>query len=194
MNYHKMLLEYIEKLNGEKQKLLLHCCCAPCSSYTIDFLKDFFDITALYYNPNITETDEYTLRLNELKRFCASYNVPVIDGGQNNDKFFSLCKGLENIKEGGARCVKCISERLEFSAIFAKKNGFDLFTTTLTISPLKNAEMINKIGESLSHITPFLNSDFKKNDGYKKSIILSREYNLYRQNYCGCIFSKNEEE
>lgn len=201
-NYQK---EMDSLIFGNTQKgivptLLLHSCCAPCSSYVIEYLSDYFNITVFYYNPNISYESEYIHRLNEQKRLISQmatkYPVTVIDGDYKSKDFFDVCKGLENEKEGGKRCEKCFYLRLQNTAKLAKKENFDFFATTLTISPLKNAELINSIGEEIEkqYNVKYLCSDFKKKNGYKRSIELSKQYSLYRQNYCGCIFSKKESE
>ena len=197
MNYQIVLDKELEKLKelDKKPKLLLHVCCAPCSSYVLEYLSNYFDITVFYYNPNISSFDEYNKRLNEEKRFVSVYpfkeKINVVDGDYDNDKFEETIKGLENEKEGGARCFKCYRLRLEESAKYAKDNNFDYFTTTLTISPYKNANVLNEIGKELEeeYNIKYLYSDFKKKNGYKRSIELSHEYNLYRQDYCGCVYS-----
>ena len=195
MNYQIVLENTLKKLDNKK-KLLLHACCAPCSSYVIEYLTNFFDITILYYNPNIDTEEEFNKRLNELKRFVKEFKtknpVNVISLGYNKEEYLSEIKGLEQEKEGGARCLKCYKLRLEKACIYAKKNNYDYFTTTLTISPLKNSKILNEIGHELEieYNMPYLYSDFKKKEGYKRSIILSHEYNLYRQDYCGCKYSK----
>lgn len=197
MNYQLILDETLNKLDGKK-KLLLHACCAPCSSYVIEYLSNYFDITILYYNPNIDTKEEFEKRLSELKRFVKEFKtkneVKVISNGYNNQEYLDEIKGLEMEKEGGSRCYKCYKLRLEKSAIYAKENNFDYWTTTLTISPLKNSKVLNEIGHELEekYQIPYLYSDFKKREGYKRSIILSHEYNLYRQDYCGCKFSKRQ--
>ena len=184
----------------DKKTLLLHVCCAPCSSSVIEGLRDDFDITLYFYNPNITSREEYFLRLNELKSLVlempAAKGLTIIEGEYNPNEFFSLSKGLENEKEGGQRCVLCYEERLLSTAELAEKLGFDLFTTTLSVSPYKNAKKLNEIGRKLAkdRKTEYLVSDFKKKDGYKRSIELSRKYGLYRQDYCGCVYSKKQRE
>lgn len=195
MNYQVVLDETLKNLDSKKT-LLLHACCAPCSSYVIEYLSEYFDITILYYNPNIDTKDEFDYRLSELKRFVDNFNtknkVNVISLGYDNNEYLDEIKGLESEKEGGKRCLKCFNLRLRKSAIYAKENNFDYFTTTLTISPLKNSKVLNEIGASLEkeYNIKYLYSDFKKREGYKRSIVLSREFNLYRQDYCGCKFSK----
>ena len=194
INYDKQLNAIIEQniLKGIKPKLLLHSCCAPCSSACILKLQSAFQITVFYYNPNIDNELEYYKRQDEQVKFCKNFGITVIENPFNPSEFYSLAKGLENLKEGGERCFKCYQLRLKKTAEFAKENGFDYFATTLTLSPLKNAEKLNEIGFNLqSEIgVKYLPSDFKKDGGYLKSIELSKEYNLYRQNYCGCSYSK----
>ena len=198
MNYQLVLDNTLKEIieSGKRPKLLLHVCCAPCSSYVLEYLNKYFDITVFYYNPNISSEEEYNKRLNEEKRFVSEYPFEnsvkeVVNGEYNNELFEETIKGLENEKEGGVRCFKCYRLRLEESAKYAKDNGFDFFTTTLTISPYKNANKLNEIGDELSKIygVKYLFSDFKKKNGYKRSIELSHEYNLYRQDYCGCTYS-----
>lgn len=195
LNYQKQLDKIIENLGAQVPSLLLHSCCAPCSSYCIEYLSQYFNITVFYYNPNIYPETEYEKRKAEQKRLIGEmdtkYPVKMLDCDFESEKFYSAVKGLENCREGGERCFICYRLRLEKTASEAKKNNFDYFTTTLTISPLKNAQKINEIGEELSaeYGVNFLPSDFKKREGYKRSIELSREYNLYRQNYCGCVYS-----
>lgn len=197
-NYQRELDVFINRLEN-KPKLLLHSCCAPCSSYVLEYLSKHFDITVLYYNPNIYPEKEYFFRENEQERFINqvfSNDVKFKKEEYNPDEFYTAVKGLEGIKEGGERCFKCYHLRLEKTAQIAKKNNFDYFTTTLSISPYKNAEKLNEIGEALSekYGVKYLVSDFKKKNGYKRSTELSREYNIYRQDYCGCVFSKAERE
>ena len=178
----------------KKHSLLLHCCCAPCSSACLERLKDFFDITVLYYNPNI-EDEEYLRRKTELSRLIKETGwAKEIDCDREKDRYYSAIRGLENEPEGGKRCEVCFELRLEKTAEIAEKLGFDYFTTTLTISPLKNAAILNEIGERASQgkNVKWLYSDFKKREGYLKSIRLSEKYNLYRQDYCGCVYSINK--
>ena len=195
MNYQIILDETLKNLKG-KPNLLLHACCAPCSSYVIEYLSKYFDITILYYNPNIDTKEEFLKRLSELTRFVREFKtenpVKVVSLGYNSDDYFEEVKGLEQEKEGGKRCYKCYKLRLKKACLYAKENEFDYFTTTLTISPLKNSKVLNEIGRELEleFNMPYLYSDFKKREGYKRSIVLSHEYNLYRQDYCGCKFSK----
>lgn len=199
MNYDKLMEEQISTSN-EGSTLLLHACCAPCSSAVLERLSNFFKITIIYYNPNITEEKEYLKRLTELKDFIkkikTKYPINIIDTRYDPKEFFTIAKGLEKEKERGKRCYECYKLRLEETAKVAKKQGFDFFTTTLTLSPYKNTTWLNEIGEELSkkYQASYLYSDFKKKNGYKRSIELSKEYNLYRQDYCGCIYSKLERE
>lgn len=195
INYQKELDKVLENINGIFPKLLLHVCCAPCSSYVLEYLSNYFDITVLYYNPNISPYDEYKKRLNEEIRLINEMNkknIKILECDYDNNIFEETVKGLEQVPEGGIRCYKCYQLRLEKTATIAKENDFDYFTTTLTISPLKNSQVLNKIGRELEekYNVKYLYSDFKKKEGYKTSIILSKKYNLYRQNYCGCKYSK----
>ena len=194
-NYDKQMQKIISDLqkNGVKPKLLLHSCCAPCSTACIERLKDYFDLTVYYYNPNLDALEEFFLRAYEQRRLCLEWGIDCIIEEYDKQEFLSEVKGLENEPEGGARCVKCFSLRLRKTAEKAKEQGFEYFTTTLTVSPLKNAEIINSIGKTIENETgtKFLPTDFKKRSGYHRSIELSRELKLYRQNYCGCEFSKN---
>ena len=201
-NYQKELDRLIEQYQkeGRTPSVLLHVCCAPCSSYCLEYLSEFFDITVYYYNPNITKPEEYAYRLSEEKRYIAlrtdfRHPVGMTESEYDPKVFFEAVKGLEKEPEGGARCEKCFRLRLEASAKKAKELGVDCFTTTLTISPLKNAALLNEIGEEMGerYGVMWLPSDFKKKEGYKRSIVLSHEYDLYRQNYCGCVFSRNSE-
>ena len=195
MNYNILMEEEIEKIGDRVPKLLLHACCAPCSSSCIERLSNFFEITIFYYNPNISNEEEYLKRLEEVKRFVSEfktkYEVKVIDGRYDPNEFFEIAKGLENEPERGARCYKCYKLRMEETFKFASKHDYDYVATTLTLSPYKKTDWINKIGEELNnkYSTTYLYSDFKKKNGYKRSIELSKEYNLYRQDYCGCIYS-----
>ncbi len=188
------------KLSGKKPSLLLHACCAPCASYVIEYLSDYFDITLFYYNPNISPKSEYDFRLSELERLCAEHpkavGIKILPCDYDSKEFFSAVKGMEELPEGGERCRVCYSLRLEKTAEAAKKYGFDFFTTTLSISPYKNAEWLNETGQALEekYAVSYLFSDFKKKNGYKRSIELSAEYNLYRQDFCGCAFSKRDAE
>ena len=197
MNY-QIVLENTLKNLKDKKTLLLHACCAPCSSYVIEYLSNYFAITILFYNPNINNDIEYNKRLQELERFVKEFKtnnpVKVISLGYNHDEYLQTVLGLEEEKEGGSRCLKCYRLRIEKTFEYAKQYNFDYVTTTLTISPLKNSQVINKIGSELENIyhINYLYSDFKKKEGYKRSIVLSHEYNLYRQDYCGCEFSKRD--
>lgn len=193
-NYANKLKEIIDKLDY-KPKLLLHSCCAPCSSYVITYLYDYFDITILYYNPNIYPYEEYKKRKDEQIRLISNFKgVKIIDCDYDNDIYNEVIKGLENEPERGSRCTKCFYLRLDKTGEIAKKNNFEYFGTTLTVSPYKNAKLLNEIGEDISkkYDIKWLYSDFKKNEGYKKSIELSKKYDLYRQDYCGCIYSKRD--
>lgn len=201
-NYQKILDETIAGLEerGEVPKLLLHSCCAPCSSYVLEYLSDYFYITVLYYNPNIYPEDEYYHRAAEQKRFIrefpTKYEVSFVEGNFEPERFYETVKGYENIREGGERCFRCYELRLREAAEYAKKLNCNYFTTTLSISPMKNAAKLNEIGGRLAeeYGIPYLYSDFKKRDGYKRSTVISAEYGMYRQDYCGCVFSKRERE
>lgn len=201
INFQRQLDELTGSLPpGETPRLLLHGCCAPCSSYCLEYLSQFFSITELFYNPNISPREEFEKRAEELRRLISRLPVknPValtIDEYEPNE-FFDAVKGLEHIREGGERCFACYRLRLERAAKYAAEHGFDYFCSTLSISPLKNAQKLNEIGGELSEIysVKHLPNDFKKKGGYRRSIELSREYGLYRQNYCGCVFSKSERE
>lgn len=199
LNYQKKLEEQIKEA-GSGKKLLLHACCAPCSSYVLEYLSEFFDITLLYFNPNISPEAEYRKRIGEVERLLREMplksEVGLLEGRYCPEEFFKLAEGLEELPEGGERCFKCYRQRLEETAKTAKEGGFDYFTTTLSISPHKNAEKLNLIGEELEkeYGVRYLYGDFKKRNGYKRSIELSRIYGLYRQNYCGCIYSRREAE
>ena len=197
IDFQKKLDEIIDSLDSPKS-LLLHSCCAPCSSYVLKYLSDYFEITVFYYNPNITDEDEFKKRLQEQIRFInefkPKYEIKIIEGIYEKEKFEEISKGLEDLPEGGERCFKCYNMRLEKTAAFAKELNFDYFTTTLSISPYKNAFKLNEIGEELEkkYNVKYLYADFKKKDGYKKSTELSNIYKLYRQDYCGCIYSKRD--
>ena len=198
INYSNVLENELSKIENDKvtHSLLLHSCCAPCSSYVISYLIKYFDITILYYNPNIYPYEEYKKRKDEQIRLINelehSNKLTIMDCDYDNDKYENVIKGLKKEKEGGIRCHKCYQLRLEKTASLAKENDFDYFATTLTVSPYKNATILNEIGSDLSskYGVKYLYSDFKKKDGYKKSIELSKIHNLYRQDYCGCIYSK----
>ena len=226
-NYSKELDKLLNNPENKGKRLFLHSCCAPCSSYVLEYLREFFRITVFYFNPNITEDAEYFKRVEEQKRLIEEYNkrldcglirereeapngekeekeqrlktaypIEVIEGDYDKNAFFAAVKGLENCGEGSERCFACFRLRLEETARRAKEAGADYFATTLTISPLKNAAKLNEIGEEMAekYGVMHLPSDFKKKNGYKRSIELSKEYGLYRQDYCGCVFSKVENE
>lgn len=203
INYQKQLEEVLKRMKeeGERKRLLLHACCAPCSSYCLEYLREAFALTVFFYNPNLTEQEEYRRRMEEEKRLIALMNgqegssqIEILEGRYEPERFLEAAKGLETCKEGGERCVRCFALRLGETARVAAEGGFDFFTTSLTISPLKNSALLNRIGaqEGERYGVRFLPSDFKKNNGYLRSTQLSRLYNLYRQNYCGCIYSKVE--
>lgn len=217
INYSKELEKRIDEFQkeGRYPSLLLHACCAPCSSYCLEYLRQYFDITVFYYNPNIMNEPEYRKRVDEEKRLIAAYNKQVEDGdfeGMKSDSgariiniiegdyvvsdYLNAVKGLESCPEGGDRCTKCFELRLEESARIAKEKDFEFFTTTLTISPLKDAERLNRIGHEMGekYGVGFLPSDFKKKEGYKRSIELSKMFDLYRQDFCGCEFSRLQRE
>ena len=229
-NYQKELDKIIEELSARQlsctqegasmqlPRLLLHACCAPCSSYCLEYLRNYFDLTVFYYNPNITEDVEYRKRVAEQKRLIGKLNeqtedagngqvwqsgemkkhceIKIMEGAYDPARFYEIAKGLEQCPEGGERCFCCYELRLRESARVAGEQCFDYFTTTLTISPLKNAARLNEIGERLGaeYGVAYLPSDFKKRNGYKRSIELSKEYHLYRQDYCGCVYSRMERE
>ena len=202
INYQKEIDKIIAEIEhtGEPKTLLLHSCCAPCSSYVLKYLSNYFKITLLYFNPNISPEEEYRKRVAEQKRLIAElpvkYPVTFIEGRYEPAEFYNAVKGLEKEPEGGARCFVCYELRLRETAKEAVRYGADYFCTTLSISPHKNAGKLMEIGERLAkeYNIPYLPSDFKKKNGYKRSIELSREYDLYRQNYCGCVFSRQQAE
>ena len=199
MNYNLECEKILSNINLEhKPSLLLHSCCAPCSSAVLERISKYFKITILFYNPNITDYEEYLKRKEELKRLIkeVGYDIKVMDCDYDKEKFISMALGLEDKKEGDIRCYKCYKLRLEKTALVAKENNFDYFTTTLSISPYKNSKWLNEIGKELSakYKVNYLHADFKKKNGYKRSIELSNIYHLYRQDYCGCIYSKVERE
>ena len=199
-NYQKELDALIERIAASDRRptLLLHVCCAVCASYVLEYLHPYFDITVAYYNPNITDEGEYTYRYSELKRYVAEAGleekIRFVSVDYDPDSFLRLARGREEDREGGARCALCFEQRLGYTARLCREGGYDYFATTLTISPLKNAELLNRIGEQVAaaYGANYLCTDFKKKEGYKRSIELSREYSLYRQNYCGCVYSKRE--
>lgn len=198
-NYQVKLEEIIKKEEGKIPKLLLHSCCAPCSSYVLEYLSKYFEITIVYYNPNISPYDEYKKRLDEQTRLInemKSINkISLLECSYDNEVYEEKIKGLEFEPERGSRCLKCYHLRLEYTARLAKEKEFDYFGTTLSVSPYKSSEVLNSIGEELSdtYNIPYLYSDFKKKEGYKRSIELSKIYNLYRQDYCGCKYSKRKD-
>ena len=200
INYQKKLDEIIASLGDRRPTLLLHSCCAPCSSYCLEYLSRYFDITVLYYDPNISPEAEFRKRAEEEARFIREFppaaGVRLVIDRYDPERFYAAVRGLEDLPEGGERCFKCYRLRLEETAKTAQKDGFDYFTTTLSISPHKNAQVLNQIGLELeeSYSVKYLCSDFKKKNGYKRSCELSEIYGLYRQNYCGCIYSKLEAE
>ena len=199
VNYQLELDKTLKQISAEniRPKLLLHSCCAPCSSYVLEYLTQYFDITVFYYNPNISPEQEYRHRVEEQKRLISEMcpSVNFIEGTYEPQKFYEMSKGLEKEPERGARCLKCYRMRLEKTAESAKNGNFDFFTTTLSISPQKDSAVLNEIGKQLSteYNIPYLHSDFKKRGGYKRSIELSAQFHLYRQNFCGCVFSKNNQ-
>lgn len=202
INYDRMCMAVIRQQTaaGRVPTLLLHSCCAPCSSATLEWLSQYFQITVFYYNPNIAPEGEFQKRLAEQRRLIAYqpavHPVQLIAGDYEPAAFAAVAKGYEDCPEGGARCMRCYRQRLEKTAVLAKEMGFDYFCTTLSISPLKDAQKINAIGQSVGeqYGVAWLPSDFKKQERYKRSIALSREYGLYRQNFCGCVYSKQEKE
>lgn len=203
INFSKELDHLLEQPEIKGKHLFLHSCCAPCSSYVLEYLRSFFRITVFYYNPNITEDTEYCKRVKEQKRLIGIFNqqedgypISVVEGRYEPDEFFAAAKGYEQCKEGGERCFRCYELRLRETALQAREAAADYFTTTLTISPLKNARKLNEIGRQLAKEIgiSFLPSDFKKKNGYKRSVELSELYGLYRQDYCGCVFSKLERQ
>lgn len=202
INYQIELDKIIDQIKKENSipTLLLHSCCAPCSSYVLEYLSEYFEITIFYFNPNITDQVEYQKRVIEQQRLISEipskHSIHFVEGAYNPKRFFNLAKGLEQEPEGGSRCVKCYYMRLEETAAYAKEHHFDYFTTTLTVSPYKKSEKLNEIGSYLErkYSISYLFSDFKKRNGYHRSIELSKIYRLYRQDYCGCIYSKQERE
>lgn len=204
VNYQKELDRILQNLtvhsgsNAEAPSLLLHSCCAPCSSYCLTYLAEYFRITVFYYNPNISPVEEYQKRVQEqirlIRELSVKYPLSFLEGDYEPEKFFAMAEGLEELPEGGERCFRCYEMRQREAALAAKEGGFDYFTTTLSLSPHKNAQKLNEIGLKLQeeYGVCYLVSDFKKRGGYLKSIELSREYGLYRQDYCGCVYSKRE--
>ena len=206
INYQKLLDKITDRIGMEcaegnnRPSLFLHACCAPCSSYVLEYLSRYFSITVFYYNPNIYPPEEYHMRAKEQERFIAEfptkYPVSFVEGAYDTQRFYDMAKGMEEIPEGGERCFACYRLRLSEAASYAKAHGFDFFTTTLSISPLKNAEKLNQIGAELADTfgVRYLFSDFKKKEGYKKSTEISKEYHMYRQYYCGCVYSKRDRD
>ena len=202
INYQKELDKLIEylRIDNKVPRLLLHSCCAPCSSYVLEYLSEYFEITVFYYNPNIYPDTEYEKRVAEqemlINAMKPKYPIHFVAGSYDKEKFYAMAKGLEEVKEGGSRCFRCYELRLREAAAIAKTGNYDYFTTTLSISPLKNAAKLNAIGAALSqeYGVKYLFSDFKKKNGYKRSTELSKIYDLYRQDYCGCEFSYIEAE
>lgn len=205
-NYQRELEKIIRTIEDKQSlkvpKVFLHSCCAPCSSYCLEYLSNYFEVTVFYYNPNIYPEEEYRKRVVEqqefIKKFPAKFPISFVEGEYDTKKFYDTVKGMEQLPEGGERCFACYRLRLQEAYDYAKDRGFDYFTTTLTISPLKNAAKLNEIGEEIAlagdGTLRFLPSDFKKKNGYKRSVELSEEYGMYRQNYCGCVFSQQERE
>ena len=197
INYQKELDKVIESLSQQEKvpTLLLHSCCAPCSSYVLEYLSNYFGITVFYYNPNIYPDEEYEMRVREQQRFIrafpAKHPIDFIEGAYDKERFYEMARGLEAVPEGGQRCFQCYELRLREAGELAKARGFDYFTTTLSISPMKNAEKLNEIGLRLAEElgVSYLCSDFKKRNGYKRSTEISKEYGMYRQDYCGCVYS-----
>ena len=195
INYDVLMEEEIKNLDGKKT-LLLHSCCGPCSTTCIERLNKYFDVTVIYYNPNIEPFDEYLKRKQEQMKVLKKFNINFIESDYDNDNFRNLTCELKDEPEGGKRCPVCFKMRLEKTAKVAKENNFDYFTTTLTVSPHKDSQIINKIGEAVGekYGVKYLYTDFKKKEGYKRSIELSKELDLYRQNYCGCLYGKEKGE
>ncbi len=204
-NYQKELEKKIQEQErqGWVPKLFLHSCCAPCSSYVLEYLSQYFQITVFYYNPNIYPDEEYFKRAEEQKAFIKEFSkrqvgqfnqIAFMEGAYDKERFYQMAKGMEDIPEGGERCFRCYGLRLREAAQYARELHMDYFTTTLSISPLKNAAKLNEIGEKLAeeYGVAYLPSDFKKKNGYKRSVELSKEYGMYRQDYCGCVFSMQE--
>ena len=200
VNYQLVMEQEIQKNADSCPKLMLHSCCAPCSSYVLEYLSEFFEITVFYYNPNIYPSEEFFKREEEQQNFIQKLQtknpIKFIKGEFEDDKFYAAVKGMEKEKEGGIRCRECFRLRLKKTAALAKEMGFDYFTTTLSISPHKNSAVLNEVGEEVAreYGIKYLFSDFKKKGGYKRSCELSAEYGMYRQDYCGCVFSARERE
>ncbi|MGN0465965.1 MAG: epoxyqueuosine reductase QueH [Lachnospiraceae bacterium] len=198
-NFQKELEKVLKTLENQTPKLLLHACCAPCSSYVLEYLSNYFKITVFFYNPNITDEGEYKKRVEEVKRLISEMDLPnevdILEGRYEPEEFLDMARGLELEPEGGSRCYECYKMRLKEAAFIADKYEYPYFTTTLSISPHKNAVWINEIGREMEkeYRSSFLPSDFKKKNGFKRSIELSEQHHLYRQNFCGCIYSRNME-
>ena len=194
VNYDLEMMKIIDSWDKRK-KVLLHSCCGPCSSACIERLREYADITILYYNPNIEPKEEYEKRKSEQIRLLENVGIPYLDCDYDNEEWKRITLPLKDEKEGGKRCSVCFGIRLKKTALEAERNGFDYFTTTLTVSPHKNSQLINKIGINLSanYKVDYLPADFKKREGYKRSIELAKQYDLYRQNYCGCLYSKDDD-
>lgn len=196
-NFQKELEKVLKTVKGQTPRLLLHACCAPCSSYVLEYLSNYFKITVFFYNPNITDEKEYQKRVEEVKRLISEMDLPnevdVLEGRYEPEEFFEMARGLEAEPEGGSRCYECYKMRLREAALIAAKYRYPYFTTTLSISPHKNAIWINELGKEMEeeYGCSFLPSDFKKKNGFKRSIELSEQYHLYRQNFCGCVYSRN---
>lgn len=199
-NYQKELERVIDGLDGKVPTLLLHSCCAPCSSYVLEYLSEYFQITLFYYNPNIYPPEEYKKRVQEqqdlIRRMEVRHPVKFLEGVYDTERFYQMARGMEDLPEGQERCFGCYELRLREAAEKAREMNADYFTTTLSISPMKNADKLNEIGEKVAAEfgLRYLNSDFKKKNGYRRSVELSGIYGLYRQDYCGCVFSKRERE
>ena len=195
-NYQLMTDAVIGSLSGVKKSLLLHACCAPCATYVLEYLSKFFDITVFFCNPNITNPDEYKKRLEQLYKLCGTadfcQDVKIVEDTVQAEEYFKAVREYANEREGGKRCSVCFALRMDRTARYAAENGFDYFATTLTVSPHKNAQIINDIGFAAQELygIEYLPSDFKKRDGFKRSIVLSEKYGLYRQQYCGCVYSE----
>ena len=197
-NYQKEMEEEIQRLGGSRPTLLLHSCCGPCSSAVLERLREHFAVTLLYYNPNIEPEEEYLHRLSEQKRLLSlqPMEIPLLPCPYDHDAFAAFARELADAPEGGERCMACFALRLNYTARVAKERGFAYFTTTLSVSPHKNAEALNRIGRAAgeAHGVRYLTADFKKKDGYLRSLQLSKEYGLYRQDYCGCLYSKSDRD
>lgn len=202
VNYQQVMENLIAEncIEGRSPRLLLHSCCGPCSTYCIQTLAEHFRVTVFYYNPNIYPPEEYHMRAGEqerfIERFPTKYPVQFVEGAYDTERFYDTVRGLEHVPEGGERCFRCYELRLREAAEYAREHDFDFFTTTLSISPLKNADKLNEIGAKLEqeYGVRYLYSDFKKKNGYKQSTEISRAYDMYRQYYCGCVFSKQERD